>query len=274
MRVHRSNPEEQVFLAQSSDAAVYYDRLSRWGEPMSDADQERIKRTLELIPEDTRTVLDVGCGDGALTNLLLQRGLVVTGLDFSRTALQHVAGPRVVGAVDALPFADRSFDLVLCAEVLEHLPEHAFAAARAEIERVAARWIVVSTPNDEYLPARLAKCIYCHTKFHANRHVRSFNRAAHQQLFPDFVCDLTADICTWRHDPLMIAIQQRLFDLYAYKQDLVCPCCGRQGVVPARRGLPSRALLKAMWWVRKLGPEPVKPRWIASRFTRTAGHPA
>ena len=69
--------------------------------------------------------LDLGCGDGRLTREL--RAERLTGADVSAVALRR-ARSRVRGAElvelapdEPLPFADGSFDLVLCAETLEHV---------------------------------------------------------------------------------------------------------------------------------------------------------
>ena len=71
--------------------------------------------------------LDLGCGDGRLT--LELDAAVLTAADVSTVALQR-AERRLAGRAaelvelepDApLPFADSSFDLVLCVETLEHV---------------------------------------------------------------------------------------------------------------------------------------------------------
>jgi ubiquinone/menaquinone biosynthesis C-methylase UbiE len=76
------------------------------------------------LPE-AEHVLDLGCGDGRLTSLL--RAGALTGADVSSVALKR-ASARLPEAelalveVDApLPFVDSEFELVLCAEVLEHV---------------------------------------------------------------------------------------------------------------------------------------------------------
>jgi 2-polyprenyl-3-methyl-5-hydroxy-6-metoxy-1,4-benzoquinol methylase len=58
------------------------------------------------------------------------------------------AAKRVRGSVQALPFAARSFDMVTCLEVLEHLADP--AAAVRELARVARGAIVVSVPHEPY----------------------------------------------------------------------------------------------------------------------------
>ena len=69
--------------------------------------------------------LDLGCGDGALTHLL--RAERVTAADVSAVAVararRRLPGAEVVELEpDApLPLADSAFDLVLCAETIEHV---------------------------------------------------------------------------------------------------------------------------------------------------------
>lgn len=83
------------------------------------------------VPPHAR-VLDLACGDGALL-AALGRGV---GLDLSREELRGVGAPVVVGRAQALPFADASFDAVLC-----HLAFMLFddlEAVVAELARVLA----------------------------------------------------------------------------------------------------------------------------------------
>ncbi len=83
--------------------------------------------------------LDLGCGDGRLTVVLPAER--VTGADVSAVALSRARrrlgeGARLVEITpDApLPFQDSSFDLVLCAETIEHVRD--VQSLLSEVRRV------------------------------------------------------------------------------------------------------------------------------------------
>lgn len=87
--------------------------------------------------------LDVGCGTGVLADRLAQRGLSMTGVDPSAGMLQVLREKRprveaVEAPATALPFADGSFDLVMCVAVMHHVAEpEAVRQTLAEMVRVA-----------------------------------------------------------------------------------------------------------------------------------------
>jgi ubiquinone/menaquinone biosynthesis C-methylase UbiE len=51
-------------------------------------------------------------------------------------------------APGALPFSDAAFDVLLCQDVLEHVPAAARAALLDELVRVARRWVLLAAPFD------------------------------------------------------------------------------------------------------------------------------
>ena len=124
-------------------------------------------------------MLDVGCRSGALTQYYVA-GNTVVGLDVDEVALAHAArrGLATVAA-DAngpLPFPDASFDVVVAAEVIEHLrdPERFVAEAWRVLQPGGT--FTGSVPNTFRLKNRL--------RFLAGRHPEP--NQLHRQVFhPD-----------------------------------------------------------------------------------------
>jgi SAM-dependent methyltransferase len=91
----------------------------------------RLARLAETIPAQKGRIFDIGCGGGTITNALATRypGATVSGCDVSTTAIalaKKYAGPRTSFGViknGKFPFADNSFDLCVCFDVLEHVPD-------------------------------------------------------------------------------------------------------------------------------------------------------
>jgi SAM-dependent methyltransferase len=115
-----------------------------------------LRRVSDLAAtERPRRVLEVGCGEGVVLATLTARlpGARFDGLELDETALEQARarcpGARLVrGDGCELPFGDQSFDLVVCLEVLEHLPEP--ARALRELRRVARAGCLLSVPHEPF----------------------------------------------------------------------------------------------------------------------------
>jgi SAM-dependent methyltransferase len=80
-----------------------------------------------------RRILDAGCGNGRYTRFLLQQAnldATITGFDYSQRMLQRARQrlhsdrvSQVAADLTRLPYADASFDAIVCGWVLEHLPD-------------------------------------------------------------------------------------------------------------------------------------------------------
>lgn len=112
----------------------HYQNEERWLSYWS-----QIKSVMDQKPE---TVLEIGPGFGAVTWYLRTQGVKVTTLDYD-----PAMKPDVVGSADALPFTDKSFDVVLASEIFEHLPWEKFSKCLSEARRVAKKRVVVSLPH-------------------------------------------------------------------------------------------------------------------------------
>jgi len=108
-----------------------------------------------VVPLDSRTFLDVGCGKGVMGCLLriYREPKRIVGVDVFNPYLEFV---RKMGMYDSvlrldvsesqLPFERNEFDIVFCLEVIEHLEKDRGLRLLQELERVGRR-VIVSTPG-------------------------------------------------------------------------------------------------------------------------------
>jgi methionine biosynthesis protein MetW len=115
---------------------------------------------LRQVPPGS-SVLDVGCATGYLGEALVERGCRVWGIERDEDAAAVAASSyeevHVVDLdlCDSLPVPEQFFDVVLCADVLEHLrePERGLRLVRPHLAPGGS--IVVSLPNVAHLSVRL-----------------------------------------------------------------------------------------------------------------------
>lgn len=133
-----------------------------------------------LLPAGTR-VLDFGAGVGDLAALLLERELRVGVHDPSpaaRVALEHRFAGQAGFAGTLGPDDRQQFDVVIMAEVIEHVLEAQLAETLARVARFTAPGglVVVTTPNNEDLELGMCVDPLSNVIFHRWQHVRSFTR--------------------------------------------------------------------------------------------------
>ena len=127
-----------------------------------------------------KKVLDLGGGDAALAYCLYTKGARVTvidneplGIEFGEKnfASKGAEAEFVLGSAYELPFADNSFDHIVCSEVIEHLehPERAIREASRVLKRggmciVTTPYRLLETPTDSddlraYFPSELGSLL-------------------------------------------------------------------------------------------------------------------
>lgn len=210
-----------------TNGSSYYDQAELWKEPANYTDE--CVRILEaLIPYKVLSVLDIGCGNGAITNRLATRFQVI-GLDSSREAIRHLRGEKLLATSGAIPLKDQSVDLVLLSNVLEHLPEAVYTRTVKEAMRVARRYVLVASPHNENLHFSLVKCDDCGCIYHMNYHLRSLTLTDIDRIFGH---DFEMAAYTFWGEPWP-QYDRRLWELKQYLADgwsrwplAVCPLCG------------------------------------------------
>lgn len=118
--------------------------------------REKVEQHLDAVVSEERTILDIGCAEGYYIRYITSRCHQGLGLDLEAEAIErayiHTSGLNkthfILGNAESLPFKDRSIDVILCSEVLEHVacPEECMR----EICRVVSDrgFLVVSVPTE------------------------------------------------------------------------------------------------------------------------------
>lgn len=111
-----------------------------------------ISALVDLTPT---SILELGCGEGYLMEQMYRRlpNVPMLGLDTLEAALNE--GRRIFPHLDLrrgdiyhIDQPDKSWDVVIASEVLEHL-DHP-AQALQELKRVAKRYVLLSVPNEPW----------------------------------------------------------------------------------------------------------------------------
>lgn len=123
----------------ASEIAKFEALASRWWDPESefkplhDINPLRCNYIDELAHLAGKTVLDVGCGGGILSEAMAQRGADVSGIDMGEAPLNVARLHALESGLDInyqqIPVEQLaeeqpgSFDIVTCLEMLEHVPD-------------------------------------------------------------------------------------------------------------------------------------------------------
>ena len=165
-------------------------RYDKYGSanPIVRALMARFERALDELLERAapRSILDVGCGEGVLTQRWAQRVAParVVGIDLDDPRLRAEWARRPAPNLayraqpaEALPFAAGEFGLAAAVEVLEHVPRP--EATLAEMSRVASDHLLVSVPREPLWRAlNLARGAYAARLGNTPGHVSHWSRRA------------------------------------------------------------------------------------------------
>lgn len=140
-----------------------------------------------LSPEDV--VLDVGCGEGYVTNILKNYCRRIIGIDYSEEAINKAKQRYGLECYQMrctdLRFEAEFFDKVICTELLEHLTLHQAWKCLSEIYRVlkAGGMLVGSTP--------LRKTLISSPRIYS--HIYEYSKSELKKLLEKFFEDINID---------------------------------------------------------------------------------
>jgi SAM-dependent methyltransferase len=145
-----------------------------------------LEKVIDAVPLPAPgRVLDAGCGSGRNMVELARRG-TVTGIELSeasaRLARERGVGEVVTGSVVKMPFADHSFDMALCLDVIEHLEDD--IAALRELRRVVVPGgaLLVTVPAYQWLWSGHDEVNHHHRRYTGSSLERAAEQAGWTQL--------------------------------------------------------------------------------------------
>lgn len=128
----RNNVDQSEIAKFEALASRWWDMESEF-KPLHDINPLRTNYIDSQCTLAGKSVLDVGCGGGILSEGMAQRGAIVTGIDMGEanlnTARLHALESGVNVKYQCLPVEElaaqqpASFDVVTCLEMLEHVPD-------------------------------------------------------------------------------------------------------------------------------------------------------
>jgi len=156
-----------------------------WESFTSDSLKEKVKKVIDSIPSDVESIIDVGCGNGLITNILGEK-YDITAVDRSEKALKYVKTNTVNASSNSIPLADNLFDMVFSSELLEHLPDDILKGTISEFKRLSKKYIFITVPNNEN-PTKLSiVCPKCNYLYNSPNHLRNFDLKKLSAHFPEY----------------------------------------------------------------------------------------
>ena len=151
---------------------------------------------------NARNVLDVGCGEGYVTNHIKEsrNEIHIEGVDYSPEVIKkaRIFNPEIKfteGSIYDLRYNDNTFDLSVASEVLEHLeqPEKGIA----ELKRVSKKYCIITVPNEPFFRiANILRLKYLSSFGNTPGHVQNWTKKDFKRLLDDNFSNVSIKIST------------------------------------------------------------------------------
>lgn len=219
-------------------------------------EKARTSDLMNLIQDDClSTVLDIGARDGWFSVLLAEKFDEVYAIDIEYPLIEHQKIKCLHGDVTKLQFENNVFDLVFCAEVLEHIQEKHLETACNEITRVSNKYIIIGVPFKQDIRIGRTKCYTCGKVNPPWGHINSFDEHKIQQLFKScvikkksFVGDNTE--CT---NVFSVALKGYAgYPFGTYDQEESCIHCENKLILPPSRNAFQKIATRLGFYIERV----------------------
>lgn len=235
---------------------------------LSDRERIRLHETLTSIPAGVKRTLEIGFNDFRMTRAL-SRITDVISIDLpTALPISHSSSKLVFSNIRALPFRDKAFDLVVCAEVLEHLDQLTLRAGLNELRRVSSDYILVTVPYRQPVHYELFKCGHCGHEENCMGHLRQIGEQDLKAWFPAWtllslrpIGQVSGYAPGW-----IYAVSRRIGEVWFDYWTDRCPKCG---AADARRrdNVVGFVMRRIIWRLQRVAR--VRPAWTLALFKRS-----
>lgn len=250
-----------------SDAKLAHDSFLKTYR--ASAQETEREESLEQLMGSGETALDIGTLDGYYAKKIKTRYSRVVAFDLVDRGIpgcENVAGD----AREMSRFADNSFDLVFCAEVLEHIPHVEKAAA--EIVRVCRKRAVIGVPYKQDIRLGRVTCAKCGKTAPPWGHVNSFDEHRLKAIFSGMEVESKHFIGKnrGRTTALATAMMDMAGNPWGVYEHQVCMYCDAGLVAPQSRSLGQRLLGAAAFKMNQVQEQfcETHGNWIHIAFTK------
>jgi len=235
-------------------------------------EQARILDLMRLVPQGLHNALDLGARDGYVSMRLTEHVSHVTALDLEAPSIEHDRIATLGGDATSLEFSDSAFDLVMCAEVLEHIPR--LETACAEIVRVTRRFALIGVPYRQDIRFGRTTCERCGVINPPWGHVNTFDETRLRTLFGKMQCVRTSFVGLQRDrtNALSAWLNNRAGNPWGtYEQQEGCVACGSELRKPTTRSLGTRVTGKAAHLINRAQRPFIRPQpsWMHMLFEKS-----
>jgi SAM-dependent methyltransferase len=181
-----TSPDLQTFYERDGHRQIS-DTAARLEFYRCDCIVAEVRRLAVRIRHQHANVLDAGAGWGQLSVRLAEEGHHVVSLDCARSRLvrfedraKQLGITQVVASLEQTALLDASVDIVVCSEVLEHIPRPDTAVREFSRIMKTPGFLVITVPYAQVL--RQALCPHCGATFDPRGHLHSFDIDSATQL--------------------------------------------------------------------------------------------